>query len=123
MTFSHNLFFAVNTASRLESTGEPLKIHVSNATKLILDKFGTFQLELRGDIELKGKGKVTTYWLQGSSEKDIRFYFTMNFHANLRTNLINHFSIFNRPTTPMKLAHADNDVNQNPFPILFPAIK
>lgn len=62
----------VNTASRLESTGEPLKIHVSQATKMIFDKFGTFQLELRGDIELKGKGKVTTYWLCGCSEKDPR---------------------------------------------------
>jgi len=62
----------VNTASRLESTGEPLKIHVSQATKLIFDKFGTFRLELRGDIELKGKGKVTTYWLCGCSEKDPR---------------------------------------------------
>lgn len=31
-----------------------LKIHVSNATKEILDKFGTFQVEFRGDIELRG---------------------------------------------------------------------
>lgn len=62
----------VNTASRLESSGEALKIHVSQATKDIFDKFGTFQTELRGDIELKGKGKVTTYWLYGCSEKDPR---------------------------------------------------
>ncbi len=67
-----NCYFPVNTASRLESTGEALKIHVSHATKMILDKFGTFNLELRGDIELKGKGKVTTYWLHGSTEKDLR---------------------------------------------------
>ncbi|XP_070492916.1 atrial natriuretic peptide receptor 1 isoform X2 [Chironomus tepperi] len=86
----------VNTASRLESTGEPLKIHVSRATKIIFDKFGTFHLELRGDIELKGKGKVTTYWLCGCSEKDPR------------------------PPTPLK-NHIDNEVN--PFPILFPSIK
>jgi hypothetical protein len=71
--YSYCLFGdVVNTASRLESTGEPLKIHVSQATKMIFDKFGTFQLELRGDIELKGKGKVTTYWLCGCSEKDPR---------------------------------------------------
>lgn len=63
----------VNTASRLESTGEPLKIQVSEATKTIFDKFGTFRLELRGDIELKGKGTVTTYWLCGCSEKDPRY--------------------------------------------------
>jgi hypothetical protein len=45
-----------------------LKIHVSETTKNILDKFGTFKLELRGEVELKGKGFVTTYWLLGSSE-------------------------------------------------------
>ncbi|KAJ3648141.1 hypothetical protein Zmor_019964 [Zophobas morio] len=58
----------VNTASRMESTGQPLKIHVSEATKNILEKFRTFRLELRGEVELKGKGFVTTYWLMGSTE-------------------------------------------------------
>lgn len=49
-----------------------LRIHVSEATKQILDKFGTFKLELRGEVELKGKGFVTTYWLSGSSDPDPR---------------------------------------------------
>ncbi|KAH6930363.1 hypothetical protein HPB50_013105 [Hyalomma asiaticum] len=40
-----------------------LKIHVSPATKEALEKFKTFRLELRGDVELKGKGTMTTYWL------------------------------------------------------------
>ncbi|XP_002006469.3 atrial natriuretic peptide receptor 1 isoform X2 [Drosophila mojavensis] len=62
----------VNTASRLETTGMPGKIHVSSATKAILDKFGTFQLEHRGDVELKGKGTVTTYWLNSTTEADAR---------------------------------------------------
>ncbi|XP_013783431.2 atrial natriuretic peptide receptor 1-like, partial [Limulus polyphemus] len=53
----------VNTASRMESNGQPLKIHVSPKTKEILDLFGTFTLELRGEVEMKGKGKITTYWL------------------------------------------------------------
>ncbi|XP_070178422.1 atrial natriuretic peptide receptor 2-like [Littorina saxatilis] len=55
----------VNTASRMESNGLPLKIHVSPKTKEVLDSFGTFQLELRGEVEMKGKGLVTTYWLTG----------------------------------------------------------
>ncbi|XP_051525178.1 atrial natriuretic peptide receptor 2-like [Myxocyprinus asiaticus] len=55
----------VNTASRMESTGEALKIHVSSATKEVLDEFGYFELQLRGDVEMKGKGKMRTYWLQG----------------------------------------------------------
>ncbi|XP_042307538.1 LOW QUALITY PROTEIN: atrial natriuretic peptide receptor 2 [Sceloporus undulatus] len=53
----------VNTASRMESNGEALKIHVSSTTKEILDEFGCFELELRGDVEMKGKGKMRTYWL------------------------------------------------------------
>ncbi|XP_053387549.1 atrial natriuretic peptide receptor 1-like isoform X2 [Mercenaria mercenaria] len=55
----------VNTASRMESNGLPLKIHVSPYTKEVLDQFGTFDLELRGAVEMKGKGSVTTYWLNG----------------------------------------------------------
>ncbi|XP_067320809.1 atrial natriuretic peptide receptor 2 isoform X2 [Anolis sagrei] len=55
----------VNTASRMESNGEALRIHVSSCTKEILDEFGCFELELRGDVEMKGKGKMRTYWLLG----------------------------------------------------------
>lgn len=43
----------VNTASRMESTGLPLTIHVSSATKEVLDTFRTFDLECRGEIEIK----------------------------------------------------------------------
>ncbi|XP_057376143.1 atrial natriuretic peptide receptor 1-like [Daphnia carinata] len=57
----------VNTASRMESHGLALKIHVSPATKALLDSFGTFRLELRGDVEMKGKGIVTTHWLLGET--------------------------------------------------------
>ncbi|KPM03516.1 guanylate cyclase C-like protein 1 [Sarcoptes scabiei] len=55
----------VNTASRMESTGQPLRIHVSSSTKDLLDSFREFDLSLRGEIDVKGKGKMTTYWLQG----------------------------------------------------------
>ncbi|XP_076439161.1 atrial natriuretic peptide receptor 1-like [Babylonia areolata] len=55
----------VNTSSRMESNGLPLKIHVSPQTKEVLDTFGTFQTELRGEVEMKGKGAITTYWLLG----------------------------------------------------------
>uniref|UniRef100_A0A8C5GDG0 Guanylate cyclase n=1 Tax=Gouania willdenowi TaxID=441366 RepID=A0A8C5GDG0_GOUWI len=50
----------VNTASRMESNGEALKIHLSSATKEVLDEFGYFDLQLRGDVEMK----VSTFvWL------------------------------------------------------------
>nr|CAD7441477.1 unnamed protein product [Timema bartmani] len=60
----------VNTASRMESNGLPLKIHVSPSTKEVLDIFGTFEVELRGEVEMKGKGKVTTYWLLGEKNPE-----------------------------------------------------
>ncbi|XP_052825405.1 atrial natriuretic peptide receptor 1 [Octopus bimaculoides] len=55
----------VNTASRMESTGEALRIHCSEMTKQLLDEIGGFFIELRGDIEVKGKGIMKTYWLKG----------------------------------------------------------
>ncbi|XP_041436660.1 atrial natriuretic peptide receptor 2 isoform X1 [Xenopus laevis] len=60
----------VNTASRMESNGEALRIHISSASKEVLDEFSCFKLELRGDIEMKGKGKVRTYWLHGEHRED-----------------------------------------------------
>jgi class 3 adenylate cyclase len=54
---------AVNVASRLETTSEPGRIHVSAEVAAVLD--GRYDLEPRGDIELKGKGAVPTYFLLG----------------------------------------------------------
>lgn len=61
----------VNTASRMESNGEPLKIHISHSTKTILDHFGTFDIIERGLVEMKGKGKMRTYWLNGEKNSEI----------------------------------------------------
>ncbi|XP_062562222.1 uncharacterized protein LOC134225844 isoform X1 [Armigeres subalbatus] len=55
----------INTASRMESTGEPMKIHLSENTKAILDKLGGFKIKRRGTIEVKGKGSMETFWLVG----------------------------------------------------------
>lgn len=61
----------VNTASRMESNGEPLKIHISQSTKTILDKFRTFDITERGLVEMKGKGKMQTYWLNGEQHSEL----------------------------------------------------
>ncbi|XP_076654351.1 guanylate cyclase 32E [Halictus rubicundus] len=55
----------VNTASRMESTGSPLKIHCSGETKKLLDQLGGFGVVERGLVSMKGKGERLTYWLIG----------------------------------------------------------
>ncbi|KAF2353259.1 hem NO binding associated [Trinorchestia longiramus] len=52
---------AVNTASRMESTSEAMKIHISQSTKEILPP--GYTTEVRGEIMVKGKGNMKTYWL------------------------------------------------------------
>ncbi|XP_078664612.1 atrial natriuretic peptide receptor 1-like [Branchiostoma floridae x Branchiostoma belcheri] len=64
----------VNTASRMESTGLPLRIHTSVPTVSLLSTYGGFVHEFRGQVEMKGKGPVPTYWLlreEKSSTRDI----------------------------------------------------
>jgi adenylate cyclase len=53
----------VNTASRMESSGMPGRIQISKQTAEVLN--GEFIVEERGQVELKGKGCMTTYWLVG----------------------------------------------------------
>ena len=53
----------VNTASRMESHGLPGRIHVTGRTrdKLVDD----YEFESRGEIEIKGKGLMNTFFLVG----------------------------------------------------------
>uniref|UniRef100_F7FK82 guanylate cyclase n=1 Tax=Monodelphis domestica TaxID=13616 RepID=F7FK82_MONDO len=52
----------VNTASRMESHGLPNKVHLSPTAYSALENRG-FEIIERGEIEVKGKGKMTTYFL------------------------------------------------------------
>ncbi|XP_037094496.1 atrial natriuretic peptide receptor 1-like [Pollicipes pollicipes] len=53
----------INVASRMESTGLPQMVHVSDTTHELLAKTGGYKLEFREDVEIKGKGSMPTYWL------------------------------------------------------------
>jgi len=55
----------VNVASRMESTCQPGRIHVSEAFARAarVDADAPYRFESRGTIEVKGKGKMETYWL------------------------------------------------------------
>ncbi len=64
--FSYDLWGdTVNTASRMESHGEPGKIHVSEECFHLLKQ--TFTFEERGEIEVKGKGTMRTWFLTGTA--------------------------------------------------------
>jgi adenylate cyclase len=61
---------AVNTASRMESTGEAGKIQVAPKTReLLADRF---ELEERGVIEVRGKGPMRTWFLIGRNPVEPR---------------------------------------------------
>uniref|UniRef100_A0A3Q1GTH5 Guanylate cyclase n=1 Tax=Acanthochromis polyacanthus TaxID=80966 RepID=A0A3Q1GTH5_9TELE len=56
----------VTTASRMESSGLPYRIHVHQSTvKVLRDLNLGYKLELRGRTEVRGKGTEETYWLVG----------------------------------------------------------
>ncbi len=57
----------VNVASRMESTGQPGRVHVSPQTAALLE--GHYHLEPRGRIEVKSLGEVETYFVSRSEEK------------------------------------------------------
>ena len=62
--FSYDLWGdTVNTASRMESQGESGKIQVTRASFEKLDR--EFQLTARREIDVKGKGTMETWWLEG----------------------------------------------------------
>jgi class 3 adenylate cyclase len=64
LRFSYDVWGdTVNTASRMESHGEPGRIQISDETRVLLGN--DFRCEPRGNISVKGKGEMTTWWLLG----------------------------------------------------------
>ena len=53
----------VNITSRLEGTAEPMKIHVSESVHARLED--SYLFEQRGEVELKNRGRLRTYYLIG----------------------------------------------------------
>ncbi|XP_069939156.1 receptor-type guanylate cyclase Gyc76C isoform X4 [Cherax quadricarinatus] len=62
----------VNTASRMESNGEPLRIHISEQCHNALKKLGGYVMEERGLVSMKGKGEVLTFWLNSATPEAIQ---------------------------------------------------
>ncbi|XP_043115967.1 adenylate cyclase type 3-like [Puntigrus tetrazona] len=54
----------VNVASRMDSTGVPERIQVTTDLYQVLSSYN-YTLECRGVVKVKGKGEMTTYFLNG----------------------------------------------------------
>jgi len=54
---------AINVAARMESLGEPGRIHVAEGAWERLR--GGYRLESRGELDVKGKGTMPTWYLEG----------------------------------------------------------
>ncbi|EDV30989.2 uncharacterized protein Dana_GF15131 [Drosophila ananassae] len=61
----------VNTASRMESTGQSMKIHISEATNQLLQTIGGYVCIERGLTNIKGKGDMRTYWLTNQQHSEL----------------------------------------------------
>jgi adenylate cyclase len=57
---------AVNVASRMESSGVPGRIHISESTRAELGS--DYECEPRGSIEVKGLGQINTYFLLSKND-------------------------------------------------------
>ncbi|KAK3581513.1 hypothetical protein CHS0354_031857 [Potamilus streckersoni] len=64
---------SVNTASRMETNGEAMKIHISETTKQELEE-NKYITQERGTITVKGKGTMKTYWLIGKVASDENYF-------------------------------------------------
>lgn len=53
---------AVNIAARMEASGEAGRVHISEASRAFLD--AAAEVEERGQIDLKNKGAMNTFFLQ-----------------------------------------------------------
>ncbi len=82
---------------------------MSDAARHLLDKLGSFRMEERGFVELKGKGRLRTHWLLGCTAPDPRAEVLAEGLALLGDG-------------PCQACHCDASDQGNPYPLLFPAL-
>jgi adenylate cyclase len=72
----------VNTASRMESSGEVGRVNISGTTyQLVKDKFNCIY---RGKIEAKNKGVIDMYFADDMKEEAVETF--ANYHAEIQSN-------------------------------------
>lgn len=77
---------AVNTAARMESHGEPMRLHCSNASHELIKDY--FVCEDRGRMNVKGKGEMQTYFVIREMEQfKAQSFVTDDWHARSSARL------------------------------------
>jgi adenylate cyclase len=72
----------VNTASRMESSGEVGRVNISGTTyELVKNKFNC---KYRGKIEAKNKGVIDMYFAEDTKEEAVETF--ANYHAEIQSN-------------------------------------
>ncbi|KAJ3341336.1 hypothetical protein HDU83_006673 [Entophlyctis luteolus] len=93
----------VGIASQLCATSESGKVQVSRETIVALGENEKFEFELRGEVNMKGKGKITSYWLEEKIDKKsfvlvyvddmVILSFTQGEIDDFKSQIKKHFSI------------------------------
>ena len=99
----------------MESNGEALKIHMSHSTKQVLDRFGTFDITMRGFVSLKGKGEMLCFWLDGEKPSTIPTNFVEKPQQEIHAVLPNEATISEEKMTTKAIAIVPPLTPQNSF--------
>ncbi|KAJ8675449.1 hypothetical protein QAD02_011235, partial [Eretmocerus hayati] len=107
---------SVNTASRMEATSEAMQIHISQSTKELLSP--SYKVSERGEIQVKGKGTMKTYWLEkresrSISSRNIAIHEPPQWNSVSRHNSISRNCYDSSPTSPQH-HQAQNQLSSSP---------
>ena len=76
----------VNVASRMDSTGLPNHVQVTDDVFGVLQAAQCYEFQCRGKVKVKGKGEMTTYFLVGRRASDVNPNCFLNHQVQLNPN-------------------------------------